>query len=115
MKTLVVVLVLLFACSAFASNQTIFIASNNKAANDIRKQLSKDSEKGKSCLTPTDDPAQADLRMDVNQGVPGSGLIGSVPAIAVSISSKAGVVVFSGDTELAWTRIYRRLQEQLCK
>jgi len=43
---------------------TVFVASNNKAANDIRKQLSKDAKKGKSCFTPTDDPAMADLRME---------------------------------------------------
>ena len=55
---------------------TVFVASNNKAANDIRKQLSKDAKKGKSCFTPTDDPAMTDLRMEVNQGAPGSGLMG---------------------------------------
>ena len=86
-----------------------------KAANDIRKQLSKDSEKGKSCLVPTDDPAKADLRMDVNQGAPGSGLVGTQPAVAVSISNKAGAVVFSGDSELAWNAVYRRIHKTLCK
>src|SRR5947208_7962407 len=98
MKKLVVVLLLL-ACLAFASDdlasaQTpVFITGNNKAANDIRKQLSKDSQKGKSCLVPTDDPTKAELRMDVNQGAPGSGLL-RPPAISVSITNKAGMVVF---------------------
>jgi hypothetical protein len=107
------VLVLLVSV-VFAQAQTVFIASNNKAANDIRKQLSKDSQKGKSCLTPTDDPSKAELRMDVNQGAPGSGF-GTLPSISVSVTNKAGVVVFSGDTELAWERVYRRFQQKLCK
>ena len=114
MKSLATVLMLLFACSAFASDQSVFITGNNKAANDIRKQLSKDSQKGKSCLVPTDDPTKAELRMDVNQGAPGSGLL-RPPAISVSITNKAGMVVFSGDTELAWEAVYRRFQKALCK
>jgi hypothetical protein len=76
--------------------QTVFILSNNKAAHDIGKQLSKDTQKGKSCLVPTDDPAKAELRMDVNQGAPGSGLMGP-PSVPVSVTNKAGVVVFSGE------------------
>jgi hypothetical protein len=98
---------------AFAQAQTVFVASNNKAANDIRKQLSKDSQKGKTCLTPTYDPSKAELRMDVNQGAPGSGLIGP-PSVSVSVTNKAGVVVFSGDSEVAWTAVYQRLKKKLC-
>jgi hypothetical protein len=107
---------LLLVTVAFAQNpqQTIFIASNNKAANEIRKQLSKDSQKGKSCLAPTNDPSKADLRMDVSQGVPGSGLT-ELPSVSVSVTNKAGVVLFTGDTELAWERVYRSLQKKLCK
>ncbi len=101
---------------AFAQKEsrTVFIASNNKSANDIRKQLTKDSQKGKSCLTPTNDPSKADLRMDVKQGVPGSGLM-ELPSLSVSVTDKAGVVLFTGDTELAWERVYRSLQKKLCK
>jgi hypothetical protein len=109
-KTMLLLLVL--SPSLFA--QTIFVASNNKAANDIRKQLSKDAQKGKSCLIPTDDPAAAELRMEVNQGAPGSGLLMGSPAVAVSVTNKAGVIVFSGDSELAFTAVYRRLQKKLC-
>jgi hypothetical protein len=111
MKKLVLVLLV---SVAFAQAQMIFVASNNKAANDIRKQLVKDSQKGKSCLVPTDDSSKAELRMDVNQGAPGSGLT-SLPSVSVSVTDKAGVVVFSGDTELAWEAVYRRLQKKLCK
>ena len=120
----ITLLIVLFLCAATVSakeapqtstvKDPVFITGNNKAANDIRKQLSKDSQKGKSCLVPTDDPAKAELRMDVNQGAPGSGLL-RPPAISVSITNKAGVVVFSGDTELAWEAVYRRFQKALCK
>ncbi len=110
MKKLVLLLLVSFA---FAQAQTVFVAGNNKAANDIRKQLSKDAQKGKSCLVPTDDPSKAELHMDVNQGAPGSGLMGP-PSVSVSVTNKAGVVVFSGDSELAWTAVYQRLQKKLC-
>lgn len=103
--------VLLVASGAFG--QTIFIASNNKAANDIRKQLTKDAAKGKSCLIPVNDPAKAELRMDVNQGNPGSGMMG-VPSVAVTVTKNDGTVVFSGDTEIAWTAVYRRMQKRIC-
>jgi len=51
--------------------------------------------------------------MDVNQGNPGSGLT-VLPAVSVSVTDKAGVVLFSGDTELAWERVYRSMQKKLC-
>ena len=106
---------LLLVAIAFAQKETqsVFITSNNKSGNNIRKQLTKDSQKGKSCLIPTSDPSKADLRMDVNQGNPGSGLT-VLPAVSVSVTDKAGVVVFSGDTELAWERVYRSMQKKLC-
>ena len=50
-------ILLLLVLSPALLGQTVFVAGNNKAANDVRKQLSKDSQKGKSCLVPTDDPA----------------------------------------------------------
>jgi hypothetical protein len=111
MKKMVLLLLVL---SPALFGQTVFVAGNNKAANDIRKQLSKDSQKGKSCLVLTDDPAKAELRMEVNQGAPGSGLLMGSPAVAVSVTNKAGVIVFSGDSELAWDAVYRRLQKKLC-
>jgi hypothetical protein len=50
----------------------------------------------------------ADLRMEVNQGAPGSGLMGP-PSVSVSVTNKPGVIVFSGDSELAWTAVYQRM------
>src|SRR5205807_1132496 len=93
----ITLLIVLFLCAAvvsakeapqtFTVKNPVFITGNNKAANDIRKQLSKDSQKGKSCLVPTDDPAKADLHMDVNQGAPGSGFSGSLSAVSVSVTN----------------------------
>ena len=54
-----------------------------------------------------------ELRMDVNQGAPGSGLLRGSPAVAMSVTNKAGVLVFSGDSELAFDAVYRRLQKKL--
>jgi hypothetical protein len=112
-KKLLIVLALLIG--TFAPAQTVFVASNNKSANNIRTQMSKDSAKGRSCLVPEDDPSKADLRMEVNEGIPGSGTFAGLPSVSVNVADRSGKVVFRGDSQLAWSAVYRRLQKQLCK
>jgi hypothetical protein len=108
-------LILLALLGTLAPAQTVFVASNNKSANKIRTQMSKDSAKGKSCLVPEDDPLKADLRMEVNEGIPGSGTFAGLPSVSLNVADRTGKVVFRGDTQLAWSAVYRRLQKQLCK
>jgi hypothetical protein len=58
---------------AFAQAQTVLIASNNKAANDIRKQLSIESQKGKRVL-PYPDGRSCSVRTPHVNGAPASGV-----------------------------------------
>jgi len=112
MRTIILVLISGFA---FGQTQTIFIAGNNKAANDLQKEMTKQFQKGKSCLEPISDPNVSDLRMEVNQDAPGSGYWSNgYPAVSAIITDRKGAVVFRGDSKLAPNSIFYRTRKALC-
>jgi hypothetical protein len=133
MKTFALVLLLVsvttFASAAkktftAAEMKTVYVQGNSKTANDIRRQMGKDSAKGRICIIPTNDPNAADLRMQVDEQrrdqvfhAPNLGnvLIGSQSPTAITITDRAGVDVFNGDSQMSWERVYVRILQQLCQ
>jgi len=133
MKTIMSVILLLVLFTSFASAErksftaadakTVYVQGNNKTANDIRKQMAKDSAKGRSCLAPTNDPNTADFKMQVeqqrrdamyNERSAGAIMLGSHSPTAITVTDRAGVDVFNGDSQVIWDYVYRRMLKQLC-
>ena len=107
-----------------AEMKTVYIQGNNKTANDIRKQMAKDSAKGRICLAPTNDPKAADLQMLVDQQRRdqafqrpsfGNVLIGSMSPTAITVTDRNGVDVFNGDSQMSWMNVYMRVVKQVCE
>lgn len=109
------VLALVFTAQA----QTIFIAGNNAAANDIRKELVKGAGKkhGRAnyCLTVVADPAAADYRAEVAEDRNSRDGFAGVAPVSVTLNTKAGVLVDAFDSRLGSARMPSLISKAVCK